>query len=205
MGAALLLGALMVPQEAMALNSGSESGQAFAAEFGKARPPIGFVRFCAENPKDCKDRTSRARRIAMDPDRWNLLYQVNTYVNGKITPVSDMELYGEAERWTYPVDAGDCEDFLLLKKRYLQGLGFPQEALLITVVLDEVGEGHAVLTVVTDKGDFILDNRRNDIMRWKDTKYDFLKRQSQTNPRVWVALVKEKTIASGTVASSSAN
>lgn len=202
-GAALLLGAIAMPPQAIALNTPSESSPAFAAEFGAARPPVGFVRFCAENPKDCKDRNSRAKRIAMDPDRWNLLYQVNTYVNGKITPVSDMELYGEAERWTYPVDAGDCEDYLLLKKKYLQGLGFPQEALLITVVLDEQSQGHAVLTVVTDKGEFILDNRRNDIMRWKDTHYSFLKRQSQTNPRQWVALVKEKTIATGTVASSS--
>lgn len=203
MGAALLLGAIAMPPQAIALNTPSKSSPAFAAEFGAARPPVGFVRFCAENPKDCKDRNSRAKRIAMDPDRWNLLYQVNTYVNGKITPVSDMELYGEAERWTYPVDAGDCEDYLLLKKKYLQGLGFPQEALLITVVLDEQSQGHAVLTVVTDKGEFILDNRRNDIMRWKDTHYSFLKRQSQTNPRQWVALVKEKTIATGTVASSS--
>jgi predicted transglutaminase-like cysteine proteinase len=203
-GAALLLGAMLMPQAAFATNTAKETQLAFATEFGPARPPIGFVRFCAENPGDCKDRTSRARRIALDADRWALIDQVNSYVNGKIKPVSDMELYGEAERWTYPVDAGDCEDYLLLKKRYLLGLGFPQEALLDTVVLDEQGEGHAVLTVVTDKGEYILDNRRNDIMRWSDTKYRFLKRQSQENPRQWVALVKEKTIASGTVTSTRA-
>jgi len=131
-----------------------------------------------------------------------LLYQVNTYVNGKIAPVSDMELYGEAERWAYPVDAGDCEDYLLLKKRYLQGLGFAAESLLITVVLDENQQGHAILTVVTDKGDYILDNRSNDITRWTDKNYTFLKRQSQANPKQWVALVKEKTIVSGTVGTS---
>jgi len=203
-GAALLLGILAVSPQSLAATQSSESPQAFATEFGAARPPVGFVRFCAENPGDCKDRTSRARRISIDPDRWSLISQVNTYVNGKIKPVSDMELYGEAEHWTYPVDAGDCEDYVLLKKRYLLGLGFPQQALLDTVVLDEAGEGHAVLTVVTDKGDFILDNRRNDINRWSDTKYTYLKRQSQTNPRQWVALVKEKTIASGSVASSTA-
>ena len=125
-------------------------------------------------------------------------------MNGKIKPVSDMELYGEAEHWAYPVDAGDCEDYALLKQRYLLGLGFPREALLNTVVLDEAGEGHDVLTVVTDKGEFVLDNRRNDILRSRDTKYTFLKRQSQVNPRQWVALVKEKTISSGTVASTPA-
>lgn len=200
-GAALLITAIL-PQTAFALNAESKSDSAFATEFGQARPPIGFVRFCAENPKECRDRNGRAKRIAMDPDRWNLLYQVNTYVNGKIAPVSDMELYGEAERWAYPVDAGDCEDYLLLKKRYLQGLGFAAESLLITVVLDENQQGHAILTVVTDKGDYVLDNRSNDITRWTDKKYTFLKRQSQTNPKQWVALVKEKTIVSGTVGTS---
>lgn len=204
MGAALLLGAMLVPPQAMATNTTSEVRQAFATELGPARPPIGFVRFCAENPGDCKDRNSRARRITLDSERWSLIDQVNSYVNGKIKPMSDLELYGEAERWTYPVDAGDCEDYLLLKKRYLMGLGFPQEALLGTVVLDEQGEGHAVLTVVTDKGEYILDNRRNDILRWNQTNYAFLKRQSQQNPRQWVALVKEKTIASGTVTSTPA-
>jgi predicted transglutaminase-like cysteine proteinase len=180
--------------------SGSESK--FTPQFGTARPPIGFVRFCAEYPDECKAGLLRAKHIVMDPERWNLLYQVNTYVNGKIAPMSDLELYGEAERWAYPVDSGDCEDYLLLKKRYLEGLGFPAEALLITVVLDEKSDGHAILTVVTDTGDFILDNRRNDITRWKDTSYKFLKRQSQVNPRHWVALLKEKAIASGEVSAS---
>ena len=77
-----------------------------------------------------------------------------------------------------PTDAGDCEDYLLLKKRYLEGLDFPAAALLITVVLDEKNEGHAVLTVTTDEGDFILDNRRNEIRRWADVDYTYLKRQS---------------------------
>ena len=37
--------------------------------------------------------------------------------------------------------------------------GWPRQALLITVVRDKKGEGHAVLTVKTDKGEFILDNQ----------------------------------------------
>jgi len=172
----------------------------FATEFGRALPPVGFVGFCARNPDDCKGNGGRAVKLAMTPERWNLLYQVNTYVNGKIAPMSDQELYGEPEYWAYPSDAGDCEDYLLLKKRYLQNLGFPASALLITVVLDEKNEGHAVLTVTTSDGDFVLDNRRNEIRRWKDLDYAFLKRQSPRDPKVWVALVKEKTIANGIVA-----
>ncbi len=163
----------------------------FAATFGKASPPVGYVEFCARQPEECRSTGAREARLRLTAERWNLLYQVNTYVNGRITPVSDMDLYGEPEHWALPADAGDCEDYLLLKKKYLEGLGFPSESLLITVVLDEKQEGHAVLTVTGDQGDFILDNRRNEILRWNDTGYRFLKRQSSTNPREWLALTRQ--------------
>ena len=96
--------------------------------------------------------------------------------------MSDEELYGEDEYWAFPADAGDCEDYVLMKKRYLEKLGFARSALLITVVLDEKNEGHAVLTLRTDEGDFVLDNRRNEIRRWTDLDYVFLKRQSRARP-----------------------
>jgi predicted transglutaminase-like cysteine proteinase len=185
--------------------TGKQPKDNFAKTYGKALPPIGFVNFCARNPGDCKPDGGKALKLAMSPERWNLIYQVNTYVNGKIAPVNDQDLYGEPEYWTYPTDAGDCEDYLLLKKRYLQGLGFPSAALLITVVLDERNEGHAVLTVTTNEGDFILDNRWNEIRRWSDLDYTFLKRQSPRDPRAWVALAREKTIASGFIAGGTKN
>jgi len=172
----------------------------FETEHGKTLPPIGFVKFCVANPAECKSTGGAPARLAMSPERWNLLYQVNTYVNGKIAPVSDQDLYGQPELWAYPTDAGDCEDYVLLKKRYLESLGFPSEALLITVLLDEKKEGHAVLTVTTAQGDYILDNRRNEVLRWSDVDYAFLKRQSAADPKVWVALSEErKTVASGFV------
>ena len=201
---AALLGFFWSSSMACAFDTASKTpdGQSrkyFAGEFGKTLPPVGFVQFCVTNPADCKAKGGKNFKLAMSPERWNLIYQVNTYVNGKIAPVSDQDLYGEPERWAYPTDAGDCEDYLLLKKRYLEGLGFAPEALLITVVLDEKNEGHAVLTVTTDGGDFILDNRRNEVLRWSDTNYTFLKRQSHSNPVQWVALVKQPTSNSGFV------
>ena len=66
--------------------------------------------------------------------------------------------------------------------------GWPREALLMTVVRDQHGEGHAVLTVKTDRGELILDNQTNDILYWSDTGYRFVKRQSQSDPNVWVSL-----------------
>jgi predicted transglutaminase-like cysteine proteinase len=39
----------------------------------------------------------------------------------------------------------DCEDYVLLKRRMLMQAGWPREALLVTVVRDKKGDGHAVL------------------------------------------------------------
>lgn len=167
------------------------SSRAFESEFGAARAPIGFLTYCAADPSACKTSNRRSLispRIDASPDNLAVLANVTAYVNKKIKAVSDQELYGEVEHWAIPVDAGDCEDFVLLKKRYLEQLGFASQALLITVVLDEHNEGHAVLTVATKAGDYILDNRRDQVLRWSDTKYTFLKRQSASDPMQWVAL-----------------
>lgn len=168
---------------------------AFTPVYGQTLPPIGYVNFCARNAGECRSTAiggGAHSTIILTSKRWSELNEVNSYVNAQIEPVSDMEQHNVPEHWGYPAGEGDCEDYVLLKKRYLEGLGFAPEALLITVVLDEVGEGHAVLTVRTDGGDFILDNRRDKIHRWADTHYQFLKRQSQQDPRVWVALTRKR-------------
>jgi predicted transglutaminase-like cysteine proteinase len=166
---------------------------AIAQVYGKSLPPVGYVQFCARGEEECLQKGGNGQRIAMSPENWNMLNQVNTYVNGKIKPESDLDYYHVAEMWAYPTTSGDCEDYVLLKKRYLQGMGFAADDLLITVLLDEKGEGHAVLTVASDGGDFILDNRREDILRWDQTAYKFLKRQSQADPRQWVSLQQHGT------------
>jgi predicted transglutaminase-like cysteine proteinase len=45
-----------------------------------------------------------------------------------------------------------------------------------------------VLTVKTDKGEFVLDNQIEDVLLWSETGYRFVKRQSQSDPNVWLAL-----------------
>jgi predicted transglutaminase-like cysteine proteinase len=168
----------------------------YTPEHGATLPPIGFVRYCAANPGECKPLEGDiSSNLVLTETRWQQLNEVNTYVNAKIAPLSDLELYDKPEHWIIPEYAGDCEDYVLLKKRYLEGLGFPAENMLITVVLNELDEGHAVLTVKTDAGDFILDNRRHDIRRWSESNYQFLKRQSQTDPNKWVALTPKQSRA----------
>jgi predicted transglutaminase-like cysteine proteinase len=186
---AALLGAVWSASIAAAFDAAPDKAR-FGIEYGKTLPPIGFVQFCVDNPRACTSKSASAK-LAMTQSRWELLAEVNDYVNGKIKPVSDQDQYGVSERWTVPVSAGDCEDYVLLKKQMLETLGVAAGNLLITVVLDEKREGHAVLTVVTSEGDYILDNRRNEVLRWNETTYAFLKRQSRSNPLNWVALTKE--------------
>jgi len=113
--------------------------------------------------------------------------QTNLFYNRKIRYTSDQRLYQQADYWASPVETfaqgrGDCEDYALLKQRFLEVLGLPRSALLLTVVLDDRQEGHAVLTIATSEGDFVLDNRRNGVRRWSDSDYTFLKRQSHAQP-----------------------
>lgn len=166
----------------------SESSAIYSPQYGGTLPPIGYVEFCARYKAECRNVGAGKSSVDLNNKTWAQLVEVNDFANDKVAPVTDMDLYGTIERWEYPSLAGDCEDYVLMKKRYLEGLGFPSEALLITVVLDENGDGHAVLMVRTDGGDFVLDNRRRTVLRWSETGYEFLKRQSQANPRKWVAM-----------------
>jgi predicted transglutaminase-like cysteine proteinase len=154
-----------------------------------ARAPIGWIEFCNEHPGECVGKSSGPRDVVLTPKAWKDLVHINTWVNETIKPVTDLDHWGIVERWSYPDDGkGDCEDYVLLKRRMLMQAGWPREALLITVVRDRKGDGHAVLTVKTDKGDFILDNQAEDVLLWTDTAYRFVKRQSQSDPNMWVAL-----------------
>jgi predicted transglutaminase-like cysteine proteinase len=61
-------------------------------------------------------------------------------------------------------------------------------SLLITVVRQRNGDGHAVLTVLTDRGDLVLDNLEPHILVWSETGYQYLKRQSEFDAGAWVAI-----------------
>lgn len=161
----------------------------FISVEGQTRAPIGWVEFCLRYKPECDTRPSTPRDVALTSKAWSDLIKVNTWVNEHITPITDIEHWGVVEQWDYPDDGkGDCEDYVLLKRRMLMEAGWPREALLITVVRDRKNEGHAVLTVKTNRGEFILDNENADIVPWTRTGYRFVKRQSQFDPNVWVSL-----------------
>ncbi len=147
------------------------------------------MEFCAEHASECNVAPSEPRNVVLTPRLWRELVRVDQSVNTIIRPMTDLEHYGVVEKWAYPEDGyGDCEDYVLLKRRILTEAGWPREALLITVVREKSGDGHAVLTVRTDRGDFVLDNQNEAIVLWSESGYHFVKRQSQSDPNVWVSL-----------------
>lgn len=153
------------------------------------RAPIGWIEFCSRYAHECDSKPSVARDIVLTDKTWKDLVRVNKWVNHNIKPMTDMEHWGVVERWDYPDDGyGDCEDYVLLKRRMLVQAGWPREALLVTVVREKTGDGHAVLTVKTDKGEFILDNQNEEILLWSETTYRYVKRQSQADANSWVSL-----------------
>ncbi len=169
--------------------SSAQETALFVSVGDAARAPIGWVEFCAEHKSECTSKASAPRDVVLTPKAWTDLVQVNNWVNEKIKPVTDLEHWGVVERWNYPDDGyGDCEDYVLLKRRMLIKAGWPREALLVTVVRDKKGEGHAVLTVKTNKGEFVLDNQEAEVLPWTKTGYRFVKRQSQHDQNTWVSL-----------------
>lgn len=161
----------------------------FASLGDTTRPPIGWVEFCSTNPRDCSGATTSPRDVVLNGKSWKDLVRINKHVNDSIKPMTDMDHWGVVEKWSLPDDGyGDCEDYVLLKRKLLVQAGWPKEALLITVVREKSGDGHAVLTVKTDKGEFVLDNQNPEILVWSETSYRFVKRQSQTDPNLWVSL-----------------
>lgn len=166
-----------------------DAALAFQRVYGPTQPPYGFVQLCDEAPGECASGTLQDVRFTAGPDRLGQLQEINRFVNRAIQPVTDLEHYGVTEYWTMPKDGkGDCEDYALLKRHMLIELGWPVSSMLMTVVRDERGEGHAVLTARTAQGDFILDNKVDEVKVWSKTPYTFVMRQSYLNPRAWISL-----------------
>jgi len=158
--------------------------------------PIGHYDFCQIHRDECGPNRN-VSPAEMSDAKWGVVRSVNAMVNNSITPMTDKEIYGKDEVWAYPTTAGDCEDFALLKRRILIQRGISPANLLLTVVRKPDGEGHAVLTLRTSQGDFVLDNLASRVKPWFDTPYSFIKRQSSNNAGRWVTIENGRDVLVG--------
>jgi predicted transglutaminase-like cysteine proteinase len=166
---------------------------------GATSQPIGHYEFCKLNPAECLVKSVNIAPFHLTKDSWRMVFAVNRAVNMRIRPATDLDIYNKDEVWSYPIRFGDCEDYVLLKRRALMDKGISPADLLITVVRKPDGEGHAVLTVRTDRGDFILDNLNEEVLSWESTDYRYLKRQSSEHSGRWVTIESRQDVLVGSV------
>lgn len=175
------------------------SNPAFAPTLGPTSIPIGHAQFCQFHADECVPHQAVTQAVTLTEARWGALVRINNRMNSEIVPITDQDLYKVDEFWTYPRGYGDCEDIALAKRQALIEEGWDPSALLITVVRELNGNGHAVLMVRTDRGDLILDNQDGLVRVWNETQYQFVKRQSQAHAGEWVQIEDTRPIV--TVAS----
>lgn len=177
----------------------------------RVRPAPGWTKFCEDYAPTCVSPPIRSQTVILTAEKRRELQAVNRAVNAQIKPKTDAEHWGatneryvyrdesgalNVDKWDYAEDGyGDCEDYVLAKRKSLLLMGWSRSALLITVVRKyeegsgkKVLAGHAVLTVKTSEGDLILDNMTNELKRWWETGYEFMKRQSEEDPNTWLTL-----------------
>jgi predicted transglutaminase-like cysteine proteinase len=182
-----------------AVSTADAANPQFMVTGGLTSQPIGHYEFCKANPAECSIKLRDTGPLHLSSAIWKELVDVNVGVNTTVKPMNDFDLYGKDEVWAYPHGAGDCEDYVLEKRRDLYRMGMSLADLLITVVRKPDGEGHAVLTVRTDKGDYVLDNLTDKVKAWDETGYRFLKRQAIDNTGRWVSIRGGQQVLVGAV------
>lgn len=159
----------------------------FISTGAETSKPYGHFNFCKSRPAECA-KQAKAGPEKLGGKRWNTLVSVNAAVNKAIKPVSDAKKFGKTEVWAYGGSSGDCEDYALTKRKKLISAGFKRSNLRLTMVRLRSGEAHTVLVVHTEKGDYVLDNLRNDVRLWNSAGYRFVKMQDGANSGNWLSI-----------------
>ena len=127
-----------------------------ARERGTA-PPLGYQILCLQQPEQCQGGGASSVNAGR-----STLKQLDT-VNAK---------------------SGDCEDYVLAKRQALIAKGFPPSALRVAYVKTAAGEGHALLVVRTNDGDYVLDNLTTSIRKLAASGYR-VQSIAGSDPLVW--------------------
>lgn len=141
----------------------------------------GAAPLAGQRPTPTVARLARSSTVLLDGKTWAMLTSTNDAINRAIAQGSDLAVYGVAEQWATPLESGrrlgDCEDYVLEKRRALIAAGLPASALSIGVVVTDRRATHAVLLVATDRGEYVLDNLTPWVLPWAKTGYEWRERQ----------------------------
>jgi len=145
-------------------------------EIRQTHPP--YASFCERFPDHC-DLSGPTEIEYTEAVARNLLL-VNTSANRSIScEMSDRELFGFEEFWTYPIEGlGDCEDIAIFKREELVKRGLPRGAMTIAIVHHRKEmHAHAVLLVETTVGTLLLNSVSNEVLLWHKAPYNFEARE----------------------------
>lgn len=131
------------------------------------------VAACDADPDGCRSPRARRWRAALrdlqGADPLDQLAEINRFANRIVPYREDDRVYRREDHWAAPLQmlrqAGDCEDFAILKFASLMDLGFSNDQMRIAVVHDMVRDlAHAVLVVELDGRAYVLDNQFDEIL-----------------------------------------
>jgi len=153
---------------------------------GPVVPPAGFITFCMAHQDACVATANASSAVDATRDRLDQLDTIQEKVNAAIEPRND-----PAHVWDYPVNGtGDCNKYALEKRRELIAFGWPEQSLLLAVVMTETNEEHLVLVARTSRGDMVLDNRTPKVVAWNSLPYRWIELQSAEKSMQWVSVVE---------------
>jgi predicted transglutaminase-like cysteine proteinase len=143
--------------------------------------PMAHTQFCQHHPNNCQAKGG-IQPVQLTGSRQRELTETNANINAAIAPV---------EQWNIEPAIGDCNDYDVTKQDRLMQKGWPSASLLLAeVILRDTGEHHLILVAKTSTGDFVLDNRTDEVAPMSEAKLSYLWRrvQSAENPRIWKAV-----------------
>lgn len=145
--------------------------------------PAPWLRFCAQDPSGRACRAPPVRAVLTDARRAELDW-VQRDVHSRIIQRPDPDSVGDDWRLLADGEAGDCEDIALTKRQELIERGWPAGALRPAICYawaQPLGgpEVHAVLTVETTQGTFVLGNLSDEVQPWEQSDCrDWIMRQA---------------------------
>ncbi|MCP4075904.1 MAG: transglutaminase-like cysteine peptidase [Gammaproteobacteria bacterium] len=139
--------------------------------------PLPYQDFCRRYPAECLLNGNRT--IKLTPKALTLLQRINTQVNNEVSFMLDIDQYNQEEFWALPLTgSGDCEDKALEKRHRLAKLGFPRAAMRLMIASHKKFlNSHALLTIETDSGIYVMNSFTDKVKAWYQTPYNYEARE----------------------------